>query len=327
MTKNIRKGLLSLCCIIGIVCGCNRKNTKTVDAAEQSEGRFVIGYCINSISDVFQIQVVDAVKTSIIAAGGSIKVLSADNSAVKQRNQAGHFAETRVDGLIVVPVDTDCAAAVAAIAHDAGIPLCFVNRNPYEDINSIPDGVYVVGSEENILGRLQADYAGKTLNGRGNVGILMGPAGQEASRERTKGNKEVFHENYPEITVLVEETADWDRQRAITVTNRWLKLYGKQLTAILANNDEMALGAIAALHETGNEHILVFGIDATIEGKAAVRQGKMRATVLQNAEQQGQLAAQIIIDAVSGKESKKLNRVPFQLIDEEILLWQEKNNR
>ncbi|MGP1444319.1 MAG: substrate-binding domain-containing protein [Treponema sp.] len=280
---------------------------------------FVIGYCLNNIEDVFQIQILDAVKEAVLEAGGEIEISNADDDIVKQRNQVAYFAARKVDGLIVVPINEESAATTTAIAQDEGVPLCYINRNPYPNKNLIPKGVYVVSSEEVVAGRLQADYLGKLLHGGGNIVILLGPLDQQAAVERVRGNKEVLQERYPEIVVLAEASAEWQRDKAFTIMMNWLKQYGKQISAVIASNDEMAIGAIQALDYSGIDNVIVVGVDATIEGKVAIQQGTMVATVLQDAEGQGKTAARVIIDAIYGKEHNSLNIIPFDIIDKAVL--------
>lgn len=317
--------LLFLCCFAGSVLSCSGQEQTAENTGESPNGRrFIVGYCINTINDVFQVQILDAVKAAVIEAGGEIEISNADEDSLKQRNQVSSFVERRVDGLIVVPVDASAAAVITDIVHLAGIPLCYVNRNPFQGKeHTMPDGVYFAGSEQVIAGRLQADYAGKLLNGRGAVAILTGVAEDTGTVERTKGNKEIFAEKYPDITIVAEESAGLQGNRIAEVVRRWLEVYGKDLHAILTNSDEIAGGVIQALYSAGADHILVFGIDGTIEGKAAVQQGKMAATVFQDAESQGIGAAKIIVDAIHGKHGTKISLVPFQLVDKITLILQE----
>ncbi|MEL3907085.1 MAG: substrate-binding domain-containing protein [Treponema sp.] len=317
--------LLFLCCCAGCVLSCSGQEQAAESTVENAGSRrFMIGYCINNINDVFQVQILDAVKAAVIEAGGEIEISNADEDSLKQRNQVSNFIERRVDGLIVVPVDASAAAVITDIVHLAGIPLCYVNRNPFQGKeHTMPDGVYFAGSEQIIAGRLQADYAGKLLNGRGNVAILTGVADDTGTVERTKGNKEIFAEKYPNITIVAEESAGLQGTRISAIIRRWLEVYGKELNAILANSDEIAGGVIQALYSAGADHILVLGIDGTIEGKAAVQQGKMAATVFQDAESQGVSAAKIIVDAIQGKHGTKISLVPFRLLDKITLILQE----
>lgn len=325
--RNMIKKIAMFAGIAGILCSCVPKENTTGTADKNMlNKRFVIGYCINNIDDVFQVQVLDAVKAAITEAGGELEISNAEDDPVKQHNQVSNFANRNIDGLIVVLVDAAAASSITDIAIGAGIPLCYVNRNPFEGKEyTMPDGVYFAGSEEIIAGRLQADYAGKQLKGQGNVAILMGLLENTGSHERTKGNKEIFAEKYPDINVIAVKSAGWQRDKAFTITRQLIKSYGKNLDAILANNDEMAIGAIKALHELGADNVLVFGIDGTTEGKAAVQQGKMIAPIFQDAKGQGESAAKVIMEAMQGNKSRKISLVPFRLIDKQSLLLQETN--
>lgn len=306
--------LIVVVMMLGFASSCSQK-TAEMPAVDGAKRPFLIGYCLNSIDDVFQIQVLDAVKKAVVEAGGTIEISNADNDVTKQRNQVASFTARKVDGLIVVPINEETVTTSTAIAQNAGIPLCYINRNPYSDTAVIPRGVYVVSSEESLAGRLQAAYLGTLVNGQGKIVILMGPQDQRAAVERFRGNKEALQAEYPDITILTAVPADWQRTKAFSIMEAIIDEYGMQLSAVLANNDEMAIGAIKALKASGREGVVVVGMDGTIEGKAAIQAGQMAGTVLQDSEMQGKTAAEIIIDVIHGKERSNVTITPVRIID------------
>jgi len=89
------------------------------------------------------------------------------------------------------------------------------------------------------------------------------------------------------------------------------------LNAILANNDNMALGAIRALEAAGRDDVIVIGIDAIPEAKIAVKEGKMAATVLQDAAGQGGTAVEVAVRAIRGEEQDAFTWINFILITPE----------
>lgn len=315
--KQYAKWILCIATVL-LLGSCSEKTTKTEQDAGTKKSGFTIGYCINNLNDTFQTYILEAAKEAITAAGGQLEVTDATEDTIKQQDQVNSFIAKGVDGLIVVPVDTSSMDAITNAASGAGIPLCYVNRNPFagkED--KMPAGVYYVGSQEIVAGRLQGERVGELLNGKGGVAILVGILGNEGALKRTEGNKEVLAEKYPEITVLAEQTANWQRDQAVTVTENWITTYGKQLNAILANNDEMALGAIKALEAASRKDVFVLGVDATLDGKAAVQLGTMAATVFQDANGQGGGAAKVMIEKIKGGNPEKITWIPFQLIDKQ----------
>jgi len=205
--KTFVKRMLYVTAVAAMLLGCTKKEAVAPQASETKTDGFTVGYCINNLNDTFQTYILEAAKTAITEAGGQIEVNDATEDTIKQQDQVNSFIAKGVKGLIVVPVDTSSMDAITNAARNAGIPLCYVNRNPFagkED--SMPDGVYYVGSQEIVAGRLQGERVGELLQGKGGVAILVGILGNEGALKRTEGNKEVLASKYPEITVLAEQT-------------------------------------------------------------------------------------------------------------------------
>lgn len=102
----------------------------------------------------------------------------------------------------------------------------------------------------------------KLLNGKGNIAIMDGQMGHEAQIKRTEGNKQIISK-HPDMKVVLENTAEWNREKGLNLMVNWLQS-GKKIDAVVANNDEMAIGAIMALKEKGKlKDVLVAGVDAT----------------------------------------------------------------
>lgn len=218
-----------------------------------------------------------------------------------------------VQGLIVIPVEPNAMQPVTDMARQAGVPLVYLNRDPFVN-TQIPPDVYYVGSDSVDAGIKQADFLGESL-GSGNIGILMGIPNLEVTIGRTRGLEEELNARYPDIKTIVRGYANFLRQPAYNLVKQWLQQYGNQLNAIVANNDEMALGAIQALREAGRNDVIVVGVDATREGREAVQQGTLAATVFQDANVQGETAVRIIQQLICGeKPAQQVVLVPHILV-------------
>jgi inositol transport system substrate-binding protein len=207
-------------------------------------------------------------------------------------------------------------------AVDAKIPLSYVNRNPYSGNEAgMAENVYYVGADEISGGIMQMEYVGEKLGGKGNIAILMGILGNEGALKRTEGVNQVISEKYPDIKVLAEETALWQRDKGMAVTENWITTYGDKLNAIIANNDEMALGTIEALRSNGLlDKVVVVGLDATPDALNSVEKGEMAATIFQDAAGQGKTAIEILNKVIKGEEVKeKVTYIPFKLVTKENL--------
>lgn len=284
-----------------------------------AKGKVKVGYVCNNFNDTFQTYVMDAAK-KYFSGKAEIEFVAQDaqEDVIRQQDLVNNLISQGAKALIVVPVNTSAMDPIIKAAADAKIPLVFVNRNPFGQ-KDLPQNVYYVGSQEIIAGQLQADAMGKLLGGKGNVCILMGKLDNEGAVKRTEGNEATLKNSYPNMKILAKETGNWQRDQGLSLTENWLTAYGKNLNGILANNDEMALGAVEALKAAGRTDVLVMGVDAIPDAKAAVANGSLAATVLQDAVGQGQGAAEVAATVLLGGKMPSVRWVPFVLITKDNL--------
>ena len=141
---------------------------------------------------------------------------------------------------------------------------------------------------------------GPVRAGKGNAAIMLGELASNATQERTQGNKEVIAK-YPDIKVVQEQTANYQRNQAIDLMNNWIT-NGVKFDAVAANNDEMAIGAIFAMQQAGVDPKTkcVGGIDATADALDQMKKGNLAVTVFQAAKGQGRGAIDATGDARRG---------------------------
>lgn len=303
-------GLVLLVVVLAVfIFGC------TQGAPTSSGGdTFKIGYSCNNFNDTFQTYIVDAAKAYVEENSDiTIDVQDAQEDVIKQQDQINAFIEQGVDALVVVPVDTSAMGAITKSAQDAGIPLVYVNRNPFGEAE-VPENVYYVGSQEIIAGELQMEFVGEKLGGKGNIAILMGILSNEGAVKRTEGVESIISSKFPNIKILASETGNWQRDQGLTITENWLTAYGNDLNAIVANNDEMALGALKAAQNAGRDDIIVVGVDAIPDALSSVEEGGMAGTVLQDAVGQGKGALEAAHKALKGEQIESITWVPFKLV-------------
>ncbi len=236
------------------------------------------------------------------------QIEDAKGDVAQQLQQVQNFIGQGVDAIIVNPVDTNAVKPIVDLTSKAGIPLVFVNRKP---ATTLTGKMAFVGSDSELAGRLQMEALAKRMDYKGNVAILLGDLANEATRERTKGVKAIVAK-YPGLKVVQEQTAKFTRNDAVDVTSNWLTA-GDDIQAIASNNDEMAIGALQALGKN-EQKILVAGVDGTPDALQMIKNGKMVASVFQDAKGQGAGAVQTAVKLVRGEQVQKIVDIPFQLI-------------
>ncbi|MDT9632063.1 sugar ABC transporter substrate-binding protein [Pseudomonas marginalis] len=247
--------------------------------------------------------------------GVQLQFEDARADVVKQLSQVENFISQKVDAIIVNPVDTASTKNIINAATKAGIPLVFVNRRP--DQKDLPKDVVAVTSDDVEAGKLQMQYIAEKLGGKGKIVILLGDLANNSTTNRTKGVKEVLTK-YPDIKIEQEQTGIWLRDKGMTLVNDWLT-QGREFNAVLANNDEMAIGASMALKSAGKEKgsVLIAGVDGTPDGLNAITKGDMAASAFQDAK--GQAVGSVeAARKMAKKEPVEQNVIiPFQLITPE----------
>ena len=248
-------------------------------------------------------------------AGANVQVEDAGNDVGKQLSQIQNLIAQKVDAIIVNPVDTDATPKITKMVTDAKIPLVYVNRKPV-DFAKLPAGVAFVASDEKVSGTVQTQQVCKLLNGKGNLLVLMGELSNEAARTRTQDIEDVV--KTPEcsgLKIVDKREGAWDRTKGQDIMTNWLSS-GVKFDAIVANNDEMALGAINALKaaKKWTPTSIVAGIDATPDALASMKAGDLKVTVFQNASGQGSGSVEAALKLIKKQPVERFVNVPFELV-------------
>jgi len=225
----------------------------------------------------------------------------------KQLQQVENFISAGYDAIVIKPVDGDGCGPMSDACKKANIPFVVINS----PVNNTEYSTYV-GSDHVLSGKLQGEFVAKALNGKGNIVILQGDLKNSATTMRTDGNKSIISQ-YPDMKVISEQTANWMRNEAMTKMENWLNS-GLKIDAVLANNDEMALGAAQVLKEAKITNILVCGIDATKDALNALKDGTMAMTVFQNGYQQGYQGVASAVKILNGETVPQYVDVPYEAV-------------
>lgn len=250
--------------------------------------------------------------------GVTVQVEDAQNDTSRQLDQVQNFVSSGVDAIIVVAVDGDSTPALTKMATDAGIPIVYANHPP-ADVDELPETAAFVGSNEIDSGTLETKEVCRLLGGKGAAYVLMGPLNNHSSLTRTKDIHDVIAtDECKGMSVIEEQSANWDRLEAANIMTNWLST-GREFDAVIANNDEMAIGAIQAMKAAGVDmsKVVVGGIDATPDGLAAMAAGDLDVTVFQNAIAQGAAAMDAAVALSRDQKTARQIWVPFELVTPE----------
>lgn len=240
----------------------------------------------------------------------------ADEDISKQISQIQTCAASDYDAVIIQPVQNDSSPELLAAAGD--LVAVFANRMP-TDI-SILDGVQscYVGSNEYDFGYYEGEGIAKVLKEQGEteakVVLFRAPLGQDSGRLRSEGAEDALTEAGLTVTFAYDNTAEWDRSKAMEQMTQFLGA-GIDYNCVIANNDDMALGAIEAYTAQGITEIPVpvGGIDATQVGCEAIAAGQMTCSVFQDGETMGAKSVDACISLINGEKPEGM--------DEDNVVW------
>ncbi|MER9189662.1 sugar ABC transporter substrate-binding protein [Mesorhizobium australicum] len=279
-----------------------------------------IGVSIVNFDNNFQTLLRDGMQARAKEQGAGIQIEDAQNDVAKQLDQVKNFIATGVDAIIVTLVDTNASRTLSEEAAKAGIPLVFVNLEP-SDMANLPEKQVYVGSNEVESGTLEAFEVCKMLRAKGKSAgakayIVMGSLVHQAALQRTKDVEQIFGTDMCNFIKIVDkQSAEWSRDNGQNLVTNWLTAGGAP-DAVIANNDESALGAILALKANGVDmkNVVVGGIDATQDGLQAMKAGDLSVTVFQNAKGQGGGGVDAALALAKGEKVERVVYVPFELV-------------
>ena len=266
----------------------------------------------------------------------------ANGNQSSQTDQVDVAISKGATGLIVNVVDTgsnDAATTIIDKAKSANIPIIFFNRSVEESVVSSYEKCVFVGTDYELAGHMQGEMIGKyllqnydalDLNKDGKISYVLFK-GQEGNMEaiaRTKyavedcnkilkdaGNPELlFYDEANTNSYLVDQDGLWSASAATNYMSTILAQYSESnknmVELVIANNDEMALGAISALeaagyNKKGGKTIPVFGVDATDAAKEAIKNGRMTGTIKQDAEAMADVISKLMLNLKNGEDKFK----------------------
>lgn len=290
-------------------------------------------------SDTYISSVRSAMDTMLTDAGIRYQNYDANGNQTTQTEQITTAIAKGSKALIVNVVDTgsdDAAKNIVNLAKAQNIPVIFFNRSVSESVVTSYDKCVFVGTDYEMAGHMQGEMVGKylvenfdkvDLNGDGKISYVMfkGQEGNAEAIARTQYGVEdadkvltaagkpqlVFYDDSNSKKYLVDQNGTWASAAATDYMSTILAKYSEanknMVELVIANNDEMALGAISALqaagyNKEGGKFIPVFGVDATDAAKTAIKNGTMTGSIKQDAEGMAKAITTLTQNFLNSKE-------------------------
>jgi inositol transport system substrate-binding protein len=309
--KNERRALLG-CAIawITVLAGCGRPDHASKPETN-GQKQVTVGVSLMNLSSEFIVMLNQAMDAKARELGVKLVVNDAQRSPERQVQQVESFVAQKVDAIILNPCEVEASSPAVTKALAAGIPIVNVNS----ETRVTPSAF--IGSRDEESARLAMEFIARRLNGQASLVMMQGFLGQAAQIKRDQGAREVLARN-PGLKLLAVQTAEWDRAKAISLMENWIQSHGAKIQAVFAQNDEMGMGAVLALEQAKlKDKVIVVSVDAIADALQAVKDGRLDATVFQDAHGQAGTALETAVKLARRETCLKELFIPFQLVTKE----------
>lgn len=320
------KKVTSLILIIGLLmmvfmgCGASQEPAETEDTAKEEATKaeepkaeepekFLVGFSNLAVSDVFCKLRQDCF-AALADKDNSLEVIYSDANVDinKQLDHVDNFIAQKVDAIILMPVDYAGIVPGIKKANEKGIPVICLG------IESESGEYTFVGSKNYDAGVMQGEFMKENLPENAKVLYLEGTPGLYHSVERWEGFKAACLDQRTDLELLAKQNGNYERAKGMQIAEDWIQTF-PEFDAIVAANDQMALGALEALKGANRlEGVLISGVDGTYDACMAIKNGEMAQSVFQNAPGQAEKCYETLKDILAGKSVPEFVDVPFESI-------------
>lgn len=263
-----------------------------------------IGVSVSTLTNPAFVNLKNVISNYAKKHGSKVIVDDANNDTSKQNNDVEDLINQKVDALIINPCDSSAISAVVKKANEANIPVVCVDRSA--DSGKV---VSIVASDNVAGGKMAANWMVKQLGKNAKIAELQGIPGASATRERGKGFDSIGDK---QLNIVSKQTAQFDRAKALSVTENILQAHG-DIKGIFAQNDEEAVGAARAV-KSANKKVTIIGFDGALACLNLIQKGQVNATVGQQWNKIGQESVQMVYDHYQNKKVPKNDKVPVKIV-------------
>lgn len=246
----------------------------------------------------------DGAKAKAEELGYETLVLVHDDDANKQNELFDTAIARGAKAIILDNAGADASVAPVKKAKDAGIPSFLIDR----EITQSGIAVSQIVSNNYQGAQLGAEEFVKLMGEKGNFAELVGKESDTNAGIRSKGYHDVI-DQYPDLKMVARQSANWSQPEAFEKMESILQA-NPDIKGVISGNDTMAMGAWAALEAAGRTDVIVVGFDGSNDVRDSIKAGGIKATVLQPAYRQAQLAVEqadaFLKTGTTGQEEKQL---------------------
>ncbi len=281
-------------------CGGSDSSSTSSSASGSGKAGGLIAIITPAVDNPFFKAEADAAAAKAKQLGYQTSIASHDDDPNKQSELIDAAISRKAKAIILDNAGADASIGPVRKAKAAGIPVFLIDR----EINATGIATAQIVSNNSQGAGLGGQEFVKALNGKGRFVELLGKESDTNAGVRSKGYNDVLSQ-YPDLKKVAKQSANWDQQEAFTKMETILQR-NRNIDGVIAGNDTMALGAVAAIKSAGlTKKIKVVGFDGSPDAVSAIKKGQMDATVLQPAALISRMAVEQADQYIkNGKASK-----------------------
>lgn len=283
------------------------------DAGKGSgSGKVVVGALMRNVNETFLANYAASLRDLAAKKGVELRVMDANSDVATQLDQLNTLLTQGVKYFVIVPQDTAATEQMCQLIQAKGGAAAFSNIQPSVAALKVGKNFFLASSPETVAGNIQAQIAddyfkanpdklgpGKTID----LLLINGQLGHPAQVNRKAGAIDGLKALGYNVNIVAEQTANWVAAEAQALMDAWLAAFPGRFNLVLAQNDDMAMGAIESMITHGYTQdpsagfitrVPVIGVDSTPAGQQSIRENKMYATVLQDAIGQSTTAFELV---------------------------------
>jgi ABC-type sugar transport system substrate-binding protein len=273
-----RRTLLLVLCVAAVaLAGCRKGG----GAGAGKEGKLRVGFSQMESNGPWRIAETKSMRDEAAKRADRFELVVTDargDLAVQVANVEDLIAQ-RVDAIFLAPQQEKGFEGALQAAKDAGIPVILLDREVQGTAGQ--DFVTFIGSNFVEEGKRAGEWLVKQTGGKAGIIELLGTAGSSVARDRHDGFAAAIKSS-PDMKILASQNGNFTRAEGQKVMENLIQAHGREITAVYAHNDEMALGAIQALKAAGfqpGKDVLVVSVDGQKSALEAIQRGEMNVTV------------------------------------------------
>ena len=264
---------------------------------------YKVGFSQTESNNPWRLAETESVKSEAAKRGWQLVYTDAAGSAAKEVSDVRSMIAQRVDVILLAPREEKPLVPAVMEAKNAGIPLFCIDRSVDATLAK-PGRDYVafIGSDFVKEGQMCGVLFAKAVGNKAKIIQLEGTTGSSPANDRAKGFKDAI-KDFPDMQIIASQSGDFARDKGRQVFEALYQAH-PEATALYSHNDEMSMGAIAAMEAAGKtpgKDLLIASIDGTKDAAQAVADGKIAVLVECNPHF-GPKAFQAIVDYADGKE-------------------------